>query len=554
MTADAKIILRGHEDRAAIRQPRESEWQDIADHFMPRKDMTVTPVPGELRRRRVSSGIGQTGLRRWAALIVGHMIDPAKPFIKPNPTRGLTASGRSRDLDDEGRDFMTDVEWGMFDRMMLPQSGFLTSASGVALELGGFGTAVQWTGRQRGFGPKYLRRPLRSCYLGVGEDGDVDALDYCWTLPAWKVIELYPEADKVERVRRLASDPKTAGTPVQLMHTVLPRRSGGAGRVATEKPFADVIVLKDDMVVIAESGWEGFPFAVPRLNVEDGSPYGTGLAWEALPDVKVYNHLQSAVERGVDLRVEPPQFMPLDLLDGPLDRRAGAINHYDPTNLGFQSLKDAFQSMDAGGDVNVGVEYMRLVEGRIETAFYIDWMRLRESGNMTATEVNDRRDMRLRSMSAILPSIDREWMGATADRTLAVMIEEDQLPPTPQSLAGVEVDWDYAGPLAMAQLQGQAEGILRVLDAAERVGNIDPKALAVLELSEGLRELGEAFGVPASVLRSRQRVAEIQQEQAAREEEARQAEVAKNAGSAMQGGAQGLAQLASIGGGQLQAA
>lgn len=554
MTANAKIILRGHDDRAAIRQPRESEWQLICDYCLPRKDMTITPVPGQLRQRRVSSGVGQVALRRSAALVLGHMIDPAKPFIKPNPIRGLTARGRSRELDDEGRDFLTHVEWDMFDRMMLPQSGFMTSGAGVSLELLGLGSAVQWTGRKRGFGPKYQRRPLRSCWFGEGDDGDIDTLDYCWSMPAWQVIERYPEADKVERIRKLAADDKTCQTPVELMHTVLPRKSGGAGRVATEKPFADVIILKTDMVVIAESGWEDFPFAVPRLNVEDGSPYGSGLAWEVLPDIIVYSHLQSAIERGVDLRVDPPMWSPTDLIDGPIDRRAGAMNFYDAVNLGFQNLRDAVQKMDVAGDPGIGVEYMRFLRENIEAGLFIDWMRDREGAQMTATEYSGRRDLRLRSMSAIVPPIDREWMGKVADRTLAVMVEEDQLPPTPRSLGGVEVDWDYAGPLAMAQQQGQGEAIVRLFDAAERAANLDPKSLAVLELSEGLRELGEAFGVPASVLRSRQRVAEIQQEQAAREEEARQAEVAKNAGSALQGGAQGIASLAAIGGGQLQAA
>jgi hypothetical protein len=50
MAADARLILRDHDERRALRQLREGEWQQIADYFMPRKDFTCTPAPGQLRR------------------------------------------------------------------------------------------------------------------------------------------------------------------------------------------------------------------------------------------------------------------------------------------------------------------------------------------------------------------------------------------------------------------------------------------------------------------------------------------------------------------------
>jgi hypothetical protein len=42
-------------------------------------------------------------LRRGRALLVAHLIDPTRPFVKANAKRGLVAAGRPTDLDDASR-------------------------------------------------------------------------------------------------------------------------------------------------------------------------------------------------------------------------------------------------------------------------------------------------------------------------------------------------------------------------------------------------------------------------------------------------------------------
>lgn len=555
MAADPKAILRRWEELRALRLLREGEWQQIADVFMPRKDFTCSPVPGQLRSRRVTTSVPQVALSRFAGLLVAYLIDPTRPFIKPNVDRGLIQAGRRLDLKAEGIDYVDTLQWAMFDRMMLPQSGFWSGVSRVALELGGFGSAVLWTGRKRGFGPRYQARPIRACWFAVNDEGEVDTLYFKWTMPAWRVIQRYPEAAKVEKIRKLAEDEKTQQTPVELLHAVEPRIAGRAGAVATSKPFASIVVAIEHKAVLEESGFESFPYSVPRLNVEDGSDYGTGIGWQALPDAMVLNSLQGSTERGVSLRNDPPLFAPAQLFGEPVDRRPGAVNIYDEAGLGFQNIKDAVQRLDIAGDVNVGVEYMRMLQQNIEQAFFTDWMRLRETGQMTAEEVRERRDMRLRAMSSFVPAVDRDLMGVAADRTLEAMVEELQLPDPPATLRGVEVDWDYAGPLAVMQQQGAAEAIGRVFEHAQLAATLDPASVSVLAVAEGLRAIAEGFGVPAGVLNSREDVAKERARQAQQQEDQQAAEQAALGAQALRDAGQGAASLAAAGGGpQKQAA
>lgn len=545
MSADWRAIIRNWDELKGLRVTREGEWQQIADYFMPRKDFVCTPVPGQLRRRRVTTSAPQVALSRFAAMLVGYLIDPTRPFIKPNVMRGMVAAGRSVDLDAAGLDYLDTVSWQMFDRMMLSQSGFYSSVSRIALELGGFGTGVLWTGRQRGFGPRYQARPLRACWIGENDEGVIDTLYFRWTLPAWKVLERYPEARKVDKLLTLASDEKTEKTPVTLLHCVEPRRGGKVGAVATNKPFTSVTIAPDYTdAVLEEGGYDSFPYAVPRLNVEEGSAYGTGLAWQALPDAMVMSSIQDDVEAGVGLRVRPPLMGPARLFNKPLDRRSGAYNVYDEAGLGFQNIKDAVQKLDTAGDVNVGVEYMNMLRNNIEMVFFTDWMRLSENREMTAEEVRERRSLRIRAMSAFVPSVDRDLMGVVADRTLTCMVEENQLAAPPQSLAGVEVDWDYAGPLAVAQQQGQADTVAQLFALAEKAKILDEGSVAVLAVEEGLRAVGEALAAPIGLFRSREEVEQSKQRTADNAQAQADAEEAAKLGAAARDGAQGINSLA----------
>lgn len=544
MAANWKFINRRWEELKALRLPREAEWQQIADVFMPRKTMECTPVPGELRRRRVTTSVPQTQLAASAAMLVSYLIDPTRPSIKPNTARGLLQAGRRTELDAEGLDYLENLGWSMFDRMMLPQSGFFGALSRCSLELQGFGTGVVWTGRKRGFGPRYMTRPLRSCWIGENDEGETDTNYFRWTSPAWRVLERYPEARKNDKLLKLGLDEKTQQTPVTLLHAVEPRAGGIMGGVATNKLFASVTMAPDFAdAVLEESGFESFPYAIPRLNVEEGSAYGTGLAWMALPDALVLNRLQQMVEKGVEVRVDPPMFAPNRLFGKPLDRRAGALNVYDEMGLGFQNLKDAIQYLPVGGDVGIGVDYMKMLEDRIGRVFLTDWMKLRDSGAVTAEEIIERRNLRIRALGAYVPNVDRDLMGVIGDRTLQVMLDEDQLPPPPEALRGVDVDWDYAGPLAVAQQQGQVESVSKMIDLATRASAVDPDVTSCLAIEEGLRAAAEGLAVPAGVMRSR---ADTANRRAAMEEARAadaQAQQLAQVGAAFRDGSQGAATL-----------
>lgn len=540
-----KRIDRAFEVAKQARLSRESEWQLIADYFMPRKDFSVVGRPTELRKRRLTSSVPPVSLRRSAAMLTGFMIDPTQPFIRPNAEMGMITAGRATGLGAVDRDYLDGMSWSVFDHMLRPKAGYISSTSQIALELLGFGTGIRATIRRPGFGPVYRARPLRSCWIEVNSDGDVDGLFYEYSMRLWEVLQRFENARFVEGWRD--ADEVKLQQEVTLLHVVRPRANGEKGGWATRKPFAEFYVCMDKKVILEEAGYDSFPFSVPRLEVEPGSPYGTGLCWNVLPDAIALSNLQQGVENAVDLKVAPPILRPGRMFGKPLDRRPGADNEYDPSQIGFQSVSEAVKRLDLAGDVSIGDAYMARLVQNIEMGMNTDWMRLRDSGNVTAEEIIERRDLRIRTMSAFVPGVDRDLMGTDADRTVDILFAEGRLPRPPASLAGIEVDWDYGGPLAQAQMQRVADAFGRVLDMASRAKELDPAAVAVLNVEEGLRAVAEAYGQGVGVTRPREEVEAMRLRAEARAEQEQAANDTLTLAQAVQAGGQGAANLASIG-------
>lgn len=541
--AEFKALERHFQELKQARMAREAEWQLIADVFLPRKDFALPQKPTELRRRRLTSSVPAVSMRRGAGLGMAYMFSNVQPFVKANVQRGLVAAGRNTQLDSDALQYLSETEWSVFDAMMLPQSGFLTSGARLNLELYAFGTGVQWTGRKRGFGPMYQTRPLRACWIEENDEQRIDTLFFQFTLPLWKAIERWPNHG-IDKWTRDASDDAKARQHVTIVHAVYPRIGGVAGAEARAKPFAEVFFCCDAKAILAESGYDSFPYSVPRLDPEEGSAYGTGLAWWVLPEALVLHALTQGAENAVELRNNPPLLAPKRMFGKPLDRRAGAVNYYDAAGLGFQNANQAVQKLEIAGDVAVAAQWLARLEQNIEMGFFVDWMRLRESGTMTAEEVRERRDLRIRAMSAFVPGIDRDWMGTTADRTLMVMAEEGRLPPPPSQLSDVEVDWDYNGPLAIAQQRGMVDAVAQATQLALQAKDIDPSSVYVFNVEEGLRAAGEALALPPDLMRSRKSVAEQRERDRQAQELANNTQLAQMAGQALQAGGQGAANLA----------
>ena len=121
-------VDRAHYDR---------KWQLCSDYILARRDFTVATRPNQLRPHRITSQVATQANARSAAFVLAYLIDPTRPNLLPNVKRGLAMAGRETCLDDDSLQYVNDVAWTIFDRMMLPRARLMLSperhAAGVLL-------------------------------------------------------------------------------------------------------------------------------------------------------------------------------------------------------------------------------------------------------------------------------------------------------------------------------------------------------------------------------------------------------------------------------------
>lgn len=544
----ARQILRRWEDLKGIRLAWESTWQELCAYFLPRRDFGLQKFPGELADRRLLDATGMINSDRLAAMLFGFLVNPAMPFVRPSVDQALVASGRGTVVTADGRDYLDGVQWAMHDHFMSARSGFKTSGFECLAEYTALGTGVLMTVSEPGFGARYQALPLQSCWLAANEKDVIDTLYYAFTLPAWCVVQKWPAAAELECVKKASGRSESAS--IKLLMACEPREGGRKGAFSTAKPWKYVVLAVEDQAVLEEKGYDSFPYAVPRFSLKPGEVYGYGPGHVALADVRMLNAMMESVLRGAELRNDPPIMVPLRLFSRALDRRRGAVNYYQAGQLGIQTANQAVQPLNLAGDPTLTVELIRELRGQIEYAFYTDWMRVRESGNMTATEVNDRRDMRLRGMSPIVGRAESDMMVPAADRTFEINAGMGHYGQAPADLRGLNISWGYTGPMALAQLQQQREGVGITAALAGQLMQIDPIAGKVVDVEEMIRIVGDSAGLPPAALRSREMVEKLRQAQEAQEREAVANQNDQGKMVALRDGAQAVASIANAGGGQ----
>lgn len=547
------------EEAQTQRRVFEPGWQAVADYFYPNSNFTVAQAtPAQRRNRRVVTNIPRQNLKQAAALFIAYAIDTTQPFLAPNVNRGMALSGRAvyrkgpdgrrLELSADSRDYLDDLRWQLFDAQMLPQSGFVTALARCGLEFLAFGNCVRWTGRKRGFGPRHQHMPLRSCWWLENEAGEIDTLYRRWTLPLWRAVETYPKILEHKGLREKHLDPKQDQAQVTLLHVVEPRTGGLLGAPSGGKPFHSTVFLPDfDWFEAKDEGYDSFPYQIARMDGWEGSPYATGLGFDALPDAMALNHFSGGLERAIDLINDPVLFAPTRLFGGRLDRRPGQVNVYDPVNLGFQSLKDAIQKADIAGDPAWAERRCEKLTANIERVFFGDMMKLRDAANVTAEEIRERRDLRQRAISYLVPSFDRDLFGKGADRELEALIAEDLVPAPPAELSGVDVDWDYAGPLAKARMLTQVDGALRLFEAAAAARQFDDTAGDVIAVHEALRAINDSLGNGPALLRGREEVEQIADARAAAQQQEQDNAALTAEATALRDAGQGIASIENAG-------
>jgi hypothetical protein len=247
------------------------------------------------------------------------------------------------------------------------------------------------------------------------------------------------------------------------------------------------------------------PYMVPRWSKDAGEVYGRAPGWNALADQKMLNEMSKTVLKAAQKAVDPPLLVADDGVVMPLRTQPGGVNVVRAGALAHDPLRP----LRNDARIDIGLEMMEQRRTAIRSAFHYGVLQLFQDPRMSATQVLQLVTEMQRLMGPMLGRQQAELLEPMIERTFGILHRAGAFPAPPPVLAGQAIRVDYVSPIARAQQAGEAQAVLRTLEAAQAFAAIDPQVVDNLDGDAGLRAVAEATGAPARMLRSEADVAAI---------------------------------------------
>ena len=507
----------------------EDHWQEILDYVMPRKaDITFIRSRGEKRTEVLFDSTAITANNLLAASLQGTLTSPSLPWF-------------SLKLRDDDANKVRDIQIWLEDtarRMyaVFNESNFNTEVHEMYLDLCSVGTSAIFVEEaNEGFlkgGLHFNTLHISEYFIQENVKGTVDTLYRKYKMTARQAVQEFGEKNIGTKIKEaLKAKPDTQ---FNFIHAVEPTEDyeRAIGKVKTKLPFHSCHVCFEDKMVVRTGGYNEFPYLVPRWAKATGEIFGRSPSYNALPDIKTLN---KAVEIGLKAwakAIDPPLLVTDD----------GVIGRVRMTPAGITVVRSdtAIKPLQIGSNWQITDLKENQLRTAIRQAYYSDQLQLQEGPQMTATEVQVRYELMQRLLGPTLGRFQTEFLNPLIERVFGIMMRSDALMPRPSEMEGRNMDIEYVGPLARSQRMEEAIAVERLYQLAMQVVQVDPTVMDVIDHEQAIRMRATLLGVPKTVLRGEDEVAEIREQRAAAQQQAQeqamaqqQADTALSQGKAM---------------------
>ena len=299
---------------------------------------------------------------------------------------------------------------------------------------------------------------------------------------------------------------------VDILHAVVPRINRDPSKQDNKNmPYASFYIDMQTSKLLSESGFQEFPYIVPRFLKATGETMGRAPAMVALPDVKMLNLMSKTIIQAAQKQIDPPLLVPDDGFLLPIRTQPGGLNFFR------SGTRDTITPLNTGANIPIGLNMEEQRRAAIRSAFFVDQLLSAQTPNMTATEVVQREQERMRVIGPVLGRLMNEMLRPLIDRVFALMLRADMLAPPPEILAGRDVDIEYVSPLARAQKSNSLNSTMKALEILMPLAQSLPVGDHID--ADGLvKHVTDALGVPKTALKSDREVQQIREERAAQQQ------------------------------------
>ncbi len=522
MIRNAEVVLKRFEKLKQDRSNWESHWQEIGDYMIPRKnDVNSFKTSGTKRNALILDNTGMIGCELLSGALHGMMTSVSSEWF------GLTTGDDELDKDDDARFWMQDTVKKMHN--LFNNSNFQTEIHEFYLDLCGFNTAGMSIMEDPISDVYFQTHFLKELYISENNKGYVDEIYRCFQWEPKKIIQEFGMANVPQYIREAFEQNKEE--KFEIIHCTYPADElGGVRKRGFRHPFVSQYILTKDKIQLAVRGFEEQPWIVARWAKASGESYGRGPGMNALPEVKMLNLMEEVMIRSAQKVMDPPVQAPDDGFIMPIKLKPGSVNYYRSGS----NNKDRVEPIFNDAKIEVGFEIMQARRARVKEAFYVDQLQLGQGKEMTATEVVQRTEEKMKILGPLLGRLQVEMLRPLIDRVFAIMMRKKRFLPLPPSLQreeGVKLGVRFSSIIAKMQRMGEAKSAFDTLNALGGLVQLDPTILDNINKDRYARGIANIFNFPQDFMNTKKEVdkiregrAQAQQDAMAQQQEAHDAE------------------------------
>lgn len=529
MNAVADLLAR-HKKLKAARRTWEQTWQELAEVLLPRRaDFTVeTTIDGERRTDNIYDSVPMQARRSLASAIDSLMM--------PRNVQWFHVRPRNEDLtaDEEVMRWSELVSKRMFNAIYAKEARFIQRSGEIINDLVTFGTGVIFIGETKRPGNVLFRSfHLRDTLICESSEGIVDTVMITMKLSARQAAQRYGEENLGEKARDALRAGKT-DQPFDYLWVVQPREDADRTKLgAMNMPWASIVIECESETKVRESGFEEFPFAVPRWDTTSGEIYGRSPGMLALPDAETLQAMGKTLLVAGQRATDPPLWVLGDGLMSAARTFPGGITYIDGA-VARQFGRVPVGELQTSAQIPVGREMQNDLREQIWGAFFRNVLQLPVNApRMTATEIIERKEEMLRSVGPVFGQLETDYPAVLTERVFGIMFRAGAFPPPPEALLGQDVDFRFESPILRAKNQIETVGLARQLETLALLIQSQPEMMDNFDGDVIARATPLAGGFPHNWLVPVEQRDAQRQARAEREQAMQQAEMANQIGGAV---------------------
>ena len=498
-----KTIMARFDRLKTGRQNWETHWQEVADYMQPRKaDVTKTRSRGDKRTELIFDSSPIQAVELLAASLHGMLTNPSTPWFS------LRYKDEGLDADDEAKLWLEGVTETMYTAFN--RSNFQQEIFELYHDLITFGTAAMFIEEDQSDLLKFSTRHINEIYVTENDKGRIDTVYRKFKITLRAAAQQFGEGLSEEAKRRVDKDPFDE---IDILHAVYPRQDFNPTKKDKKNmEFESVYVEYKNGNELSVGGFVEFPFVVPRYLKASHEIYGRSPAMTALPDVKMLNEMSKTTIKAAQKQVDPPLLVPDDGFLLPVRTVPGGLNFYR------SGTRDRIEPLNIGANNPLGLNMEQQRRDSIRAVFYVNQLMMQQGPQMTATEVIQRNEEKMRLLGPVLGRLQSELLKPLIDRVFAVLLRNNMLPQAPEFLSGRDVEIEYVSPLAKAQKSTELQSIMRAVEILGSLANVAP-VFDYVNFDNLVKHLADIVGVPQKILKTQSQVNAERQAQAQQQEQ-----------------------------------